>query len=215
MTTVAIMQPYFVPYAGYFRLFAAADIVALLDCVQFPRRGWVHRNQLPGADGQARWLTLPLTKAAQATSIADMRFAADATARLAAAMGRFPSLRTDHPLRAAVADAEGGLVPYLERTLAAACHALDLPFRTVRTSRLGVDPQLHAEDRILAIAERLGATVYLNLAGGRSLYDPAHFAARGIELRFLDDWRGSQWSILHRLLREPAAAVAAEIRAQS
>ena len=32
---VAIMQPYFMPYAGYFRLFAAADLFVALDCVQF------------------------------------------------------------------------------------------------------------------------------------------------------------------------------------
>ena len=58
-TTIAVMQPYFVPYAGYFRLFAATDLFVIYDCVQFPRRGWVHRNQLPGANGQPNWLTLP------------------------------------------------------------------------------------------------------------------------------------------------------------
>jgi hypothetical protein len=38
--SVAIMQPYFIPYAGYFRLFAATDLFVIYDCVQFPRRGW-------------------------------------------------------------------------------------------------------------------------------------------------------------------------------
>ena len=60
--TVAIMQPYFFPYAGYFRLFAASDLFVIYDCVQFPRRGWVHRNLLPDASGSERWLTLPLEK---------------------------------------------------------------------------------------------------------------------------------------------------------
>ena len=214
MTTVAIMQPYFVPYAGYFRLFAAADVVALLDCVQFPRRGWVHRNQLPDAGGQPRWLTLPLAKAPQTAHIAEMTLATDAAARLAEAMRRFPSLAMNQPLRGAVADAGGTLVPYLERTLGVACETLGLPFRTIRTSSLSIDPGLRAEDRILAIAERLGAATYLNLAGGRDLYDSEHFAARGITLRFLDDWQGSYWSILHRLMCEPAADIAADIRAQ-
>ncbi|MGE4220445.1 MAG: WbqC family protein [Alphaproteobacteria bacterium] len=214
MTTVAIMQPYFIPYAGYFRLFAAADTVALLDCVQFPRRGWVHRNQLPDAGGQARWLTLPLTKAPQTARIAEMTLAADAPARLGEAMRRFPALGSVHPLHETVADAAGALVPYLERTLSLACTALGLPFRTIRTSGLQIGEDLRAEDRILAIAERLGATTYLNLAGGRGLYDPEHFAARGIALRFLDDWQGSYWSILHRLATEPATDIAADIRRQ-
>ena len=57
------MQPYFVPYAGYFRLFAAADVFVAYDCVQFPRRGWVHRNRLPTATGMSDWLTLPVRNA--------------------------------------------------------------------------------------------------------------------------------------------------------
>ena len=60
--TFAVMQPYFFPYAGYFRLFAASDLFVIYDCVQFPRRGWVHRNLLPDASGSERWLTLPLEK---------------------------------------------------------------------------------------------------------------------------------------------------------
>ncbi|MEL6186537.1 MAG: WbqC family protein, partial [Myxococcota bacterium] len=29
---VAIMQPYFMPYLGYFRLFAATDLFVVYDC---------------------------------------------------------------------------------------------------------------------------------------------------------------------------------------
>ena len=61
--TVAVMQPYFIPYAGYFRLFAASDLFVIYDCVQFPRRGWVHRNRLLDRSGKLRWLTLPLDRA--------------------------------------------------------------------------------------------------------------------------------------------------------
>ena len=50
---VALMQPYFFPYAGYFRLFAAVDTFIIYDCVQFPRRGRVHRVEVPGPDGNA------------------------------------------------------------------------------------------------------------------------------------------------------------------
>ncbi len=54
--TIAVMQPYFFPYAGYFRLMSASDVFVVFDDVQFPRRGRVHRCEMaPG-----RWLTLPL-----------------------------------------------------------------------------------------------------------------------------------------------------------
>src|SRR5437764_15470200 len=81
--TVAIMQPYFVPYAGYFRLLAASDLFVIYDCVQFPRRGWVHRNQIPDAHGRAAWLTLPLAKAPQEVLIRDLAFPEAAEAMLA------------------------------------------------------------------------------------------------------------------------------------
>src|SRR5277367_4669735 len=82
-STVAIMQPYFFPYAGYFRLFAASDLFVIYDCVQFPRRGWVHRNRLIDVAGIERWLTLPLEKAPQSALIRDLRFPPDAGERLA------------------------------------------------------------------------------------------------------------------------------------
>jgi hypothetical protein len=81
--TVAIMQPYFFPYAGYFRLFAASDLFVIYDCVQFPRRGWVHRNRLVHVSGAERWLTLPIEKAPQSVLIRDLRFQPNAAQILA------------------------------------------------------------------------------------------------------------------------------------
>src|SRR5512133_3868411 len=83
--TVAIMQPYLYPYAGYFRLLAAADVFVLFDDVQFPRRGRVHRCAMP--DGG--WLTLPLAPRPQATRICDMRFDREARTRFAERLARY------------------------------------------------------------------------------------------------------------------------------
>jgi hypothetical protein len=69
------MQPYFLPYAGYFRLFALSDLFVVYDCVQFPRRGWLHRNRLQNINKKPRWLTLPLLKADRDTTrIMDLQF---------------------------------------------------------------------------------------------------------------------------------------------
>jgi hypothetical protein len=215
MPTVAVMQPYFMPYAGYFRLFAAADRVALFDCVQFPRRGWVHRNRLPDSAGKPAWLTLPLARAPRDARIMGLRFAPDARHRLEAACRRFPALTNIRdPLVAETLTLDGTVCDYLERLLHVCCTALDLPFRTVRTSSLGLDPALRGEDRVIAAASALGADGYVNLEGGRDLYDGAAFAKNGMTLRFLPEWQGSRWSILHRLLTEPADDVAREIRSQ-
>src|SRR5258707_15843607 len=89
--TVAIMQPYFFPYAGYFRLFAASDLFVIYDCVQFPRRGWVHRNRLPDALGRESWLTLRLKKAPADVLIRDLQFSEDAAQAMENDLRRFPA----------------------------------------------------------------------------------------------------------------------------
>ena len=216
MTALAIMQPYFFPYAGYFRLFAAADLFVIYDCVQFPRRGWVHRNRLPDANGAPAWLNLPLEKAPRATATKDLNFPADAAARFAAQMRRFPVLSSDQPVMRNLTDFSGvSPVDYLERGLADVCAALGLTCEISRSSRLGISPDIHGQERILAIAEALGADRYVNAPGGGELYQRQTFSERGIDLQILEPYRGSNWSMLHRLLSEPAEQLAVEIRQQT
>src|SRR5829696_928509 len=117
--TVAIMQPYFAPYAGYFRLFAAADLFVLYDCVQFPRRGWVHRNRLIDGMGREMWLTLRLARAPRDVPIKDLRFAPDAASALEQDLRRFPDLKVLAKRAPAVyqtlTDLHGTPVDYIER----------------------------------------------------------------------------------------------------
>jgi WbqC-like protein family len=217
--TVAIMQPYFIPYAGYFRLFAASDLFVIYDCVQFPRRGWVHRNRMLGADGRECWLTLPLAKMPRDVRIRDLSFSADASAILEERMRRIPLLDTprqaEPEIVASVKRVVGSPVDYLERVLGEIVSRLGLRWNTIRSSSLDVPDSLRAQDRIIEIARRLGATRYINSPGGRNLYEPERFAAAGIELRFLDPYPGPSSSILHRLLNEDPTLLSDDIRAAS
>ncbi len=216
MTTIAVMQPYFIPYAGYFRLFAEADVVCIFDCVQFPRRGWVHRNQLPGVANQARWLTLPLAKGPMNVRISDLTFADDALQAMATRCGVFPILRgIRHPLLEAMLAPSGDVVGYLMQLLSISCREMGLPFNTVRTSTLQIPDSFTGQDRILEICRKFNADRYVNLSGGHRLYDRESFARKNIELKLFDPWAGPNWSILYRLITEPASQVAAGIRAQS
>ena len=213
MTTVAIMQPYFYPYAGYYRLFSRADLFVIYDCVQFPRRGWVHRNRLTGADGQLQWLTLRLVHAAQDTAIRDMRLEPTAMAQLALDLRRFPAVeRASTGLRERLPLLEGAemLVDYLERNLRAALDCLGIVCPMVRSSTLEIDPALRGQQRILAIAGLLGATRYLNSPGGRELYDDEAFARAGMGLEFLEPATGSPASLLERLCSEAPDGILAD-----
>ncbi len=58
MTTVAIMQPTFLPWLGYFALINEVDIFVLLDNVQFSRQSFQQRNRIKTAQGPLM-LTVP------------------------------------------------------------------------------------------------------------------------------------------------------------
>lgn len=203
------MQPYFAPYEGYFRLFSHVDLFVAYDCVQFPRRGWVHRNQLLDCNGSPQWLTLPLERADFETKIKDLRFGAFSRERMDAEMRRFPAF--DHlppDIVSVVEDARGSFVQYVVEVLEACCDHLRIPHPNLEySSALEVPESYRGQDRILEICRRYGAKKYINPPGGRALYDADAFADAGIELEFLPEWTGNFLSILQVLAdRERANA---------
>jgi len=59
---IASHQPNFIPWPGFFYKLLNADVLVLLDDVQFPLgTSWVNRNRLKNAEG-AFWLTVPVWK---------------------------------------------------------------------------------------------------------------------------------------------------------
>jgi len=208
---VAVMQPYFYPYPGYYRLLAAAETLVLFDCVQFPRRGRVHRAGGLDTAGRPRWLTLPIARAPRATAIKDLQFQGAATDRfkqrieqtpwLAPVTKRLPAAVLAH-LHAPLVD----VVDYLEAGLrAVGCH-LGLETRILRSSSLPVDPALRGQATVIVICEALGAKAYVNPPGGRALYDPAAFRARGLALSFLSPYAGTHATMLQAMAAiEPGA----------
>ena len=215
--TVAIMQPYFFPYAGYFRLFLAADLFVIYDCVQFPRRGRVHRSEVPGPGGTPEWLTLPLAHQPRDTPIRDLAFAEHAATMWPERLSRYPWWRDSsgnaatERLRAAIEDVTGPVADYLIRALLATADLLGLPTPTIRSSSLDLDPDVHGQDRILAIASALGAGAYVNAPGGRLLYQAEDFARRGMTLRFLAPYDGPFMHLLPALFTAEASRIRADI----
>src|SRR5699024_2218756 len=58
MESIAIMQPYFLPYIGYFQLIAAVDRFIFYDDVDFIKNGWINRNRIL-INGEPKYLTIP------------------------------------------------------------------------------------------------------------------------------------------------------------
>jgi hypothetical protein len=56
---VAIHQPNYAPWLGYFYKVARADLFVFLDDAQYSKNGYINRVQIDGA-GTPRWLTVPV-----------------------------------------------------------------------------------------------------------------------------------------------------------
>jgi WbqC-like protein family len=218
---ISIMQPYFIPYAGYFRLFSTTDVFVLYDCVQFPRRGWVHRNQILTPQGNHKWLTLPIAKCPQSTRIQDLTFSQEDSTwghQIMNIKGCTPNTldrQTLTTLYTRLSALPLQVVDFLQDTLEDICGHLSIPKTIVRSSTLNIDPELKGQDRILAICHNLGATTYINSPGGRDLYQPEAFHRHGIDLEFLKSYEGGALSILQRLLLEDKDQIRHEIYSQS
>jgi hypothetical protein len=202
MTRVAIMQPYFLPYA--------------LDNVQFQKGGWINRNKLRTASGEYDWLAVPFKKAPLQTLISDLAFREDAGSEMAKRMARFPACMEPAawttPIVEAARQTVGPGCDYLIRLLSLTNTALGVDTPIVEARSIATDASLRGADRVLAILEALSAKVYYNASGGMGLYDPDEFAARGIELRFHPPYRGNMGSILQRLHDDDPASILAEMR---
>ena len=189
---LAIMQPYFVPYIGYFQLMSAVDKLVLLDDVHFINRGWINRNRI-AVNGQPRWITLPVTKASQNRLIKELEIVDDPAWRRKTVRTvemnyrRAPFVREILPFFSdIVAEARGPLSVFLFNHLRRLQDYIGIHTTIEATSAIYAKNDLTGEERIRDICQREGATSYVNLPGGRALYDVQAFARAGIELLFLE-----------------------------
>ena len=189
---IAIMQPYFLPYIGYFQLANAVDKFVVYDNIQYTKRGWINRNRIL-ANGKETMISLPVKKASDYLNIVDRELGDSwlmdrpkLLNRILSAYRRAPEFDTVHTL---VQDILG----YEDRNLFNFIHnALKLVFAYVNietpiviSSSLDIDVELKGQDRVIATCKALDADKYLNPIGGIELYCKNEFVANGINLEFL------------------------------
>ena len=71
---IAIMQPYFLPYIGYFQLMNTVDQFVVYDNIQFAKKGWFHRNRIL-ADGKDKMFSVPLKRDSDFLNVAERKLA--------------------------------------------------------------------------------------------------------------------------------------------
>jgi hypothetical protein len=188
---LAIMQPYFLPYIGYWQLIHAVDTFVILDDVNFISRKYINRNNLL-LNGQAHLFSISLEKASQNRLINEININFPSKERekflktIQSAYKKAPCFKDVYPLiENMVCFSEINLSKFIEHSLRKICAYLGINTVIAVSSEIEKDESLKAQARIIEICQRLKATTYINPPGGKSLYVPEDFQRQGIELRFL------------------------------
>lgn len=189
---IAIMQPYFFPYIGYFQLMNAVDEFIIYDNIQFSKKGWINRNRIL-VNGSDSYITLPLKKDSDYLEVVQRYLADDwpnerrkLLNRITESYRKAPQFKTVYPIIEQIILAEStNLFQFIYNSLDILKTYLDINTRFVVSSTIAIDHHLKAEEKVLALCLAQNATTYINPIGGVELYDKQHFAKAGVNLHFL------------------------------
>lgn len=186
---VAIMQPYFFPYIGYFQLMAAVDLFIVYDNIKYTKKGWINRNRMLQG-GQDVMFSLPLRSDSDALDVRERTLASDFNRskllnQLRGAYSHAPHFAEVFPMvERAVRFEDQNLFGYLHHALTVTSSALGLQTPLRVSSTIDIDHTLRSQDKVIALAKAVGASTYVNPIGGLELYDRQSFEDHGLKLQF-------------------------------
>lgn len=184
------MQPYFLPYIGYFQLIAAADVFVVYDNIKYTKKGWINRNRflLNGSDAL---FSLPIKSDSDFRYVVERELASEfrpekLIKQFKGAYNRAPNFKeTIQLIEKIVLFEDRNLFRFILHSLQMICRHLDIRTTICTSSNIPIDHQLKAQEKVLALCLERGAQTYINAVGGLKLYDKEIFAAHGIELKFI------------------------------
>ena len=184
------MQPYFLPYIGYFQLMRAVDVFVVYDNIKYTKKGWINRNRLL-LNGEPAVFSLPLRSASDLLDVRDRTLAPQfdprkLLAQIHGAYRRAPHFDEYFPIVSDIVGFESrNLFDFIFNSIDAIRKILQIDTRLVVSSQIDADHSRSGQDRVIDICRQLGANRYLNPPGGRALYAKEAFESRGMELAFL------------------------------
>lgn len=188
---LAIMQPYFMPYIGYFQLIQVADKFVFYDDVNFINRGWINRNRIL-VNGKDFLFSIPLKEASQNKLINEIYLSDDVKWKekflktLEMAYKKAPFYQTVYEIVEKVLNLPTqNLSEWIVESFSVLNEYLAVQTQIVASSSIYQNTHLKAQERILDICVQEKATHYINAIGGVELYDKPSFENVGVQLHFL------------------------------
>lgn len=196
---IAIMQPYFLPYIGYFQLMASVDTFVVYDNIKYTKKGWINRNRIQNR-GVENLISLPLKKDSDYLDIGARELSpsferAKLCNQIVGAYQHAPYFREVMPLLdKIIMNRNSNLFLYLYEGIVLIRDFLGLKTKLLVSSVIPVNHNLKSQERVLDICRELNAECYINPPGGVALYSSHDFADNGVELKFIQP---KSWQYSH------------------
>lgn len=186
------MQPYFLPYIGYFQMVKKADIFVFYDDVNYIKSGWINRNRIL-INKQPKYITIPLISPSSNKLINEIEYRKDAKELKTIYKSidfnyrKAPYFDQVFELYKNIMGGEEKLISQLAmRSVRLISEYLQLDTEFIVSSESFAETKgLERTERLLTICESLKATQYINAANGRDLYSKEDFEQQGLQLNFI------------------------------
>lgn len=190
MANIGIMQPYFLPYIGYFQLIAHVDRFVVYDRIEYTKKGWVNRNRML-RNGMPATFSIPLAKASDHLDVRERKVAESfdpikLANQFRGAYAKAPHFKATMPLLETILKYQSqNLFDFIFYSLEQVCNFLKIDTPLDISSQVESSSNLRGQDRVLGICNDLKASTYTNPIGGLELYEANAFLKNNVELRFL------------------------------
>jgi len=198
---IAILQPGYLPWLGFFDQLRRSDCFVIYDDVQYTRRDWRSRNRIKTRTGP-QWLTVPIVNRGrflQLINEAEIDYGQDWVHKHLGAVrsnyARAPFFEEYFPELTSILEARPQRLVELDLDIIRFCAKwLEIETPILLASQLMVDGT--SSDRLLNICNRLGALYYLTGDAARGYLDESLFAEAGITVEY-HNYRHPQYKQLH------------------
>ncbi|MDR1707143.1 MAG: WbqC family protein [Prevotella sp.] len=187
---LGIMQPYFLPYIGYFQLLNAVDKYVIYDNIQFTKKGWINRNRIL-QNGKDALITIPVEKDSDYLNICQRSVSSGFDKKkllnqIKESYRKAPYFDEVMPLTEEIVNYDdNNLFDYIYHSIVKICGYLRIDTEFIVSSTIDIDHSLKGQAKVIAICKALGATEYYNAIGGQELYSITDFEKENIKLNFV------------------------------
>jgi hypothetical protein len=191
--TIAVMQPYFFPYLGYYRLASVVDTFVFFDDVNFIKKGWINRNRIQDKNGVIS-INIELKKASQNKFINEIyledykRFRVNFLKKIHICYGKSYNFNEAYEfLKELLDNFQGTKISdfniYINTEI---FKYLNISADVLVSSALNYNRAGAGQEKIISICQLLEASKYCNLPGGKDLYKIEEFMSGDLNIEFVE-----------------------------